>query len=151
MEKPFYEIKPVSIDKIKSIAKLERESFPDYPYPTEIFYYYYRKCPDLFLIAEKDERIIGYVLGCSEDDVGHIVSIAVAREFRGIGIGKSLLREVERKMIEKGVRRIRLEVSVSNQRAISLYSSLGYREIGRIRKYYPDGSDALIMEKTVLS
>ncbi len=149
MERLSYKIRAANIADIRSVVKLERESFPNYPYPSEAFHYYYRKCQDLFLVAESEGMILGYVLGCSEDEVGHVVSIAVAQKFRGMGIGRKLMIELERRMMGKGVRRIRLEVSVSNDIARRLYLGLGYKELARIRGYYPDGSDALVMEKLI--
>lgn len=144
-----YKIRKANIADIKAIVRIERESFPAYPYPSEAFYYFYRKCPDLFLLAEYEGEVVGYVLGCSEDDSGHVISIAVSHRFRKRGIGRALMMELEKKMAEKGIRKVRLEVSASNEVARKMYNSLGYREIGILRRYYPDGNDAIVMEKSL--
>jgi ribosomal-protein-alanine N-acetyltransferase len=38
-----------------------------------------------------------------------------------------------------------LEVATNNWAARALYSAAGYAEVGRRRRYYPDGSDALVL------
>jgi len=40
--------------------------------------------------------------------------------------------------------RIWLEVHAANQAALSLYSNLGFQEVGRRPKYYRDGGDAVL-------
>jgi ribosomal-protein-alanine N-acetyltransferase len=40
-----------------------------------------------------------------------------------------------------------LEVRADNCGALALYSGHGFREVGRRRRYYPDGSDAVLMER----
>ncbi len=38
-----------------------------------------------------------------------------------------------------------LQVRVSNSAAIQLYRKFGFTEEGKVRRYYPDGEDALAM------
>ncbi len=40
-----------------------------------------------------------------------------------------------------------MEVSVKNIPARGLYEKLGFRKVGIRKRYYPDGSDAILMEK----
>lgn len=40
-----------------------------------------------------------------------------------------------------------LEVRVSNGAAIALYDQLGFKQVGRRKQYYPDGEDAILMNK----
>lgn len=42
-----------------------------------------------------------------------------------------------------------LEVKASNQGALSLYSKLDFDEVGRRRRYYPNGEDALLLQKSL--
>ena len=46
-----------------------------------------------------------------------------------------------------GAERLILEVSAGNDAARALYRGAGFTEIGRRRAYYPDGSDALVLER----
>lgn len=78
-------------------------------------------------------------------DEAEIATLAVAIEARGRGLGEHLLRELMRLCIDRGARRLFLEVRPSNQKARALYERLGYSECGRRRNYYADGEDALIL------
>jgi ribosomal-protein-alanine N-acetyltransferase len=73
-----------------------------------------------------------------------IATIGVLPEFRHRGIGTALLRTCEASL---STHRVRLNVRVSNESAIHLYQQLGYSHVGLWSKYYPDGEDALILEK----
>lgn len=42
-----------------------------------------------------------------------------------------------------------LEVKASNQGALSLYSKLGFDEVGRRHRYYPNGEDALLLKRSL--
>jgi len=53
----------------------------------------------------------------------------VARSARGLGIGRRLLHELERRAVSEGTRVIRLETNKNLTDAISLYRSAGYREV----------------------
>jgi ribosomal-protein-alanine N-acetyltransferase len=45
----------------------------------------------------------------------------------------------------RGAREMFLEVAEGNAAARALYAGLGAAEAGRRRRYYPDGSDALVL------
>lgn len=59
---------------------------------------------------------------------GYIFDLAVKQEYWGKGIGKLLIRQAEEFTKEKGLNYLTLGVSSSNQRAIKLYESLGFKE-----------------------
>ena len=42
-----------------------------------------------------------------------------------------------------------LEVSTRNPAARGLYQQLGFQQVGRRKGYYADGSDALVMSKSL--
>ncbi len=55
----------------------------------------------------------------------------VAPHARGLGLGRRLLRELERRARENGARTVRLETNRALKEAIQLYRSSGYREVAR--------------------
>ena len=71
------------------VNEIEAASFKD-PWPISFFKYIHGKAPDLFLVAEEDERIVGYVIGelreimfsgvSHRSKMGHILNIAVDRK-----------------------------------------------------------------------
>ena len=95
-----------------------------------------------------NDEIVGFVILQISDEV-NIVSIAIKKEFRNIGLATRLLKTVEDFAKEINVNNISLEVSYKNVRAYLLYSKLGFIK-RRIRKnYYQDGSNCIEMIKTI--
>lgn len=140
-------IRSARLEDLEQIYRIEIESFK-IPYPLEYLYLLLSLAGDLFIVAVRCNEIVGYAVGLLRiDNTGHIVSIAVANKYRGRGIGKRLLQELERRLKDKGAKRFRLEVRVSNRIAINLYLKLGYRIDRVIPRYYPDGEDAYLMIK----
>ncbi|MDB4409877.1 GNAT family N-acetyltransferase/peptidase C39 family protein [Gammaproteobacteria bacterium] len=98
-----------------------------------------------------EDEVVGYVLVLyrTGTSLARLYSIAVMPECQGRGVAKQLVHSAE----EAGRKRLcafmRLEVSVNNEIAISLYKKHGYRAIGEVPEYYPDGSDALRMGKRI--
>ena len=113
----------------------------------------HRTAPDeaLFVIADHDDRAIGHV---GLYDIDHRVqsaefAIVIDRSAWGKGIGRACSRRlIEYGFDELNLRRISLEVLETNERAISLYRSLGFVDEGRMRQAHrKQGSwvDVLLM------
>ncbi|WP_420430325.1 ribosomal protein S18-alanine N-acetyltransferase [Hyphobacterium sp.] len=92
----------------------------------------------------------GFILVRQAADEAEILTLAVDPSCRRSGFARSLLAAAEAALHEAGNRRIFLEVSDRNTAAQALYHAAGYCEAGRRSRYYSDGSDALIMEKSPL-
>ncbi|HDI31833.1 MAG TPA: ribosomal-protein-alanine N-acetyltransferase [Thermofilum sp.] len=132
-------------EELERLLIIENLSFKD-PYPLFILDFYLKLTPDTFLVAEVKGKIVGFIIGLREGwGWGHIISIAVHPEFRGKGIGKRLMEECIARLRNKGVKKIRLEVRVSNERAIGLYKKLGFRVENLLPNYYRDKEDAFLM------
>lgn len=84
--------------------------------------------PDLFLVAERDNQIIGSVIGAFDGRRGMIYHLAVQREFRGQGVGAALITEVEKRLQAKGCLKCLLHVFVDNTEAIQFYKDRGWRQ-----------------------
>ncbi|MDK2914232.1 MAG: [ribosomal protein S18]-alanine N-acetyltransferase [Thermococcaceae archaeon] len=138
-------IRPAKLFDIPEVMRIEAEAFRE-AYPRGLFLTFLENNPDTFLVAEYNGRVVGYVMGYLRPDLeGHIMSIAVDKDYRGNGIGSALLKEVIERLIRKGARYIGLEVRVSNLGAIALYERLGFKKVKRIIGYYSDGEDAYYM------
>jgi ribosomal-protein-alanine N-acetyltransferase len=55
------------------------------------------------------------------------------------------MRALMAESARRGAGELFLEVSAQNSAARALYGALGATEAGRRRRYYPDGSDALVL------
>lgn len=98
------------------------------------------------LTAMDDGSLIGYIGMKAVLDEADITNVAVDPDRRRQGIGKMLLRELLAKAGELGIRRIFLEVRVSNTAARALYEQAGFRTVdGRKNYYEKPKEDAYIM------
>lgn len=100
-------------------------------------------------LVRRDGEAVGMALYRVAADEAEVLTIAILPELRGQGAGAQLLARGEAEAAARGARRVFLEVSTLNASAKSLYFRVGYSEIGRRRGYYSDGSDALVLEKTL--
>lgn len=92
--------------------------------------------------AEKENLIVAYA-GCWVlANEGHITNVAVAPSYQGIGLGRRLMNELMGRVKPLGVDSMTLEVRPSNYRAISLYTSLGFKSVGQRPKYYTNPVEA---------
>lgn len=85
--------------------------------------------PDLFLVAEAGERIIGTVMGGFDGRRGMVYHLAVDSSFRNKGLGTALMVELERRMKQKGCIRSYLLVTRDNVDAARFYESQGWEQM----------------------
>ena len=82
--------------------------------------------PDLFLVAEDEGKIVGTVIGGYDGRRGLIYHLAVELAYRQRGIGKWLMDEIERRLIEKGSLKSYLLVKRENEDVIKFYRRQGW-------------------------
>lgn len=78
---------------------------------------------------------------------GHIITIDVVPSQRRSGVGSLLLRSAEDRLRGAGCRGVGLETAVDNLTALKFYKRHGYSVIRTWPRYYPNGADALVMNK----
>lgn len=141
-------IRQAKLEDINHIYDLETMCFKD-PYPKRLLLTLLALYPELFLVIEYENKIVGYVAGIvRKDNYGHMVSLCVHPTYRRKGFGTKLVNVLEKSFTEKfNICRYRLEVRTSNVAAVNLYKKLGYQIVDTIHSYYPDGEDAHIMIK----
>lgn len=142
-------VRGASIFDIPAVYQLERQVFPFDAYP-------YLDLSLLFLIPNMvnlkavniANDLIGYVCGARAwlpFRPGWIVTLAVASDYQRQGIGQQLLAECETRLASS---RVRLTVRKTNDPAIQLYEKSGYTHIATKSRYYHNGEDGLIMQKS---
>ncbi len=101
-----------------------------------------------FFVYEINGKAVGYVGVFAILDEGYITNIGVLPEYRKKGVATALLKRLDRLAKEKELAFISLEVRKSNQNALSLYESLGYKTEGCRKNFYDTPKeDALILTK----
>ena len=83
-----------------------------------------------------DGRVAGFALSRHAADECELLSLAVAAEARGAGLGGRLLDAAIALAAESGARIMFLEVAETNDVALRLYRSRGFAPVGRRPNYY---------------
>ena len=142
----------------KDIAEVISINFKTLPehYSNSFFMELLLDSPETFVVAENNNKIIGYIMCRIEYGFsilkkmslarkGHVVSYAVLEEYRGKGIGKKLVVQSIEGMKIKKCNESYLEVRTDNIPAIKLYENLGFNKIATLNTYYKDGRSAFLM------
>ena len=140
-----YQLVPMDRSHLPQVAAIERESFSQ-PWSEQLF------ADELFndtvpLIAAQGEdgTVLGYAVLHVILDEGCLEKIAVDKRFRRQHVAEELLGAFLR-FGAANLAFITLEVRESNEAAVGLYRKLGFREVGRRKKYYQDPpEDAVLM------
>jgi ribosomal-protein-alanine N-acetyltransferase len=91
--------------------------------------------------------VIGFFAGWIVEDELHVNNVAAHRDYRRIGIGRSLMEAAIQEARDRAVAHVILEVRASNEAAQLLYRDLGFSFVGRRRDYYHlPTEDALVMK-----
>jgi ribosomal-protein-alanine N-acetyltransferase len=100
-----------------------------------------------YRVALAGAEVVGYgglaVLGDSAD----VQTVAVRADHQGRGIGALLLDALLGEAARRGCTEVLLEVRADNAAAVALYAARGFDTIATRRRYYADGTDALILRR----
>jgi ribosomal-protein-alanine N-acetyltransferase len=92
-------------------------------------------------------RVVGFAVAANESCEGHLLAIAVDKQFRGSGIGSALLRNVRQELTRSGAMRLKLEVRAEDQATQAFYTRHGFAPEGLEEHVYSDGGDAIRMAR----
>jgi ribosomal-protein-alanine N-acetyltransferase len=132
---------------LPAVAALERASYP-FPWSEGIF----RDCLRvgyLCRVAEVDGAIAGYGVVAMGAGEAHLLNLCVREDLRGRGIGRNMLRLLVERARQAGMEAVFLEVRPSNPKAIALYASEGFVQVGLRKGYYQAAGgreDALVLK-----
>lgn len=127
---------------LDTLENLHRACFPYKPWTASDFADLKKSGCDI--MASQNGFVVWRVVA----DEAEIITIGVHPDARGTGIASAMLTLVENDIKKRGGTKIFLEVAADNQPARALYEKNGYVNIGVRPKYY-DGTDAILMEKTL--
>lgn len=134
-------------EHVAFVAEMERQCFSD-PWSEKSVASELDNPLSLWLIAEVDGVVAGYVGSQTVLDSADMMNLAVSPSFRRQGIGERLVNCLTEALKEKRVKTLLLEVRVSNDPAKELYQKLGFEIVGKRPRYYEKPrEDALILRK----
>lgn len=130
---------------LSEVCAIEQVTFSD-PWSEGDFRSSLQEKNNGYLVAEIDQKIVGYCGYWGIVGEGYIYNVAVKKEYRNQRIGYRMLENLIDTSKSKGIVSFTLEVRSSNEAAIHLYETLGFEATG-IRKdfYSKPNEDAVIM------
>ena len=138
-------IRSMTKDDVDSVYIVEENCFTD-PWSKESIRKELKNDLARYLVAELDNKIVGYVGVWFVVDEGHITNVAVHSNYRGKKIGDKLVKEMVELCRQSNIVAMTLEVRVSNIVAQNLYKKYGFKMGGIRKEYYSDNKeDAIIM------
>ena len=138
-------VREMQLDDLSEVMVIENENF-SVPWTEMGFFSFFLRDDTLFLVAEEDGKILGYMGIMMVLNEGEITSVSVSKYARRRGIGRALVGEMIRQMKNRGIRVLHLEVRKSNDPAIALYRSFGFVKDGERKLYYEaPAEDAVLM------
>jgi len=96
----------------------------------------YENDSELCLVAEVDEKIVGFMMGTTVEKhgtawkYGYVVWMGVKEEHQGLGTATKLYREIENRMRDRGTRMIIADTDESNEAAVGFFQKLGFAKAG---------------------
>ena len=138
--------RPMTLPDIPTIMEIEAAAYP-HGWSEGIF---------------KDCLRVGYICWLAEGLVGveaygvmwvaageaHILNVCVRPLSQGQGYGRNMMNQLLRLAHRREAESAFLEVRASNEKAIKLYLSMGFEQVGVRKAYYPDDDgreDAIVM------
>lgn len=142
-----FKIEKMTLNSLDEVMQIEKLAYGQHHWSRKSF------------VAEIDNQISTYNCAYTQDnkmagymglwkiiDEAHVTNLAVHPDFRRKGVAKALLLNALDECYREKIKYLTLEVRVSNDGAIKLYESFGFKSLGVRKKYYQNNNeDALIM------
>ncbi|MGA9774667.1 MAG: ribosomal protein S18-alanine N-acetyltransferase [Candidatus Dormiibacterota bacterium] len=139
-------LEPMQVADIPEVRAIELDVFPT-PWPGNAYHRELtgnRSAHYLCLFSDGQVSAYGGLWAVGEE--AHVTTIGVRRSEQGKGLGKVMFAALVNRAYWLSTNFVSLEVRPSNDVAIHLYETFGFKILGRRRGYYTDnGEDALVM------
>ncbi len=131
------------LEAVQKIADLSLKE----NYSSELFLTIHRSWNGSFLVAVKDEKVVGFISGLNnpKDSSSRILMLSVHPAYRRQGIGSSLLNTFVQRCSKLGSSQIYLEVRPSNRYALEFYEKRGFERADVIEDFYTNGESGIKM------
>lgn len=146
MEIIINEMTLIDFEQIKDILITDFDDF----WSSEILANEIKKLNSKYIVAKIEDEIVGFAGINYNYDYVEIMNIVCRKNYRRKGIASVLLEKLILNSKEFNVSKIGLEVSEENIPAIKLYEKIGFKEVGRRKKYYNGIFDAILMDLYLL-
>ncbi len=128
------------------VLDIERSSF-EFPWAEDDFVRCLRQRNCIGMVAEHEDRVVGFMIYELHKTRIHVLNFAVAEEHRHSGVGSQMIAKLIAKLSSQRRSRIVLEVRETNLDAQLFFRENGFRAVSVLRAYYDDTpEDAYLMQ-----
>ena len=128
------------------VLAIEQDSF-EFPWSEEDFIRCLRQRNCIGMVAEHDERVVGFMIYELHKNRLHILNFAVASDARRRGVASQMVGKLISKLSAQRRTRIMLEVRETNLAAQIFFRSAGFQAVSVLRSFYEDTpEDAYLMQ-----
>ena len=128
------------------VLDIENQSF-EFPWLEEDFVRCLRQRNCIGMVAEHDDRVVGFMIYELHKTRLHVLNFAVSSACQRRGIGNQMIAKLVGKLSLERRTRIVLEVRETNLAAQLFFRAAGFRAVSVLRDYYEDTpEDAYLMQ-----
>ena len=128
------------------VLDIEAQNF-EFPWQEEDFIRCLRQRNCIGMVAERDDRVVGFMVYELNKTRLHVLNFAVAPDCQRTGIGTQMIAKLIGKLSSQRRTRIMLEVRETNLAAQLFFRENGFRAVSVLRNYYEDTpEDAYMMQ-----
>lgn len=127
------------------VLQAENDSF-DYSWTEDDFLRCLRQRNCIGMVAEVDDRVVGFMIYELHKSKLHVLNFAVAPEWRRIGVGTQMVTKLIGKLSSHRRTKITLAIRETNLAAQLFFRNQSFKATKVLRSYYEDsGEDAYLM------
>lgn len=131
---------------MSEVQQIESHCF-EFPWSEEDFIRCLRQRNCIGMVAEQDERVLGFMIYELHKTRLHVLNFAVHPGCRRRGVGAAMVQKLIGKLSSQRRNRILLEVRETNLAAQLFFREAGFRAISVLRDFYEDTTeDAYLMQ-----
>ena len=136
----FFHIRWMILRDMPQVLAIEAESF-DHPWSDDDFMKTLRQRNCIGMVAELDERVIGFMIYELQKNRLHVVNFAVHAAWRRQGVGQGMVEKLLSKLTVERRNQVLLEVRETNLDAQLFFRDMGFRAIAIINDNYRDSDE----------
>ncbi len=127
------------------VLEIEQSSF-EYPWSEEDFIRCLRQRNCIGMVAEYDERVVGFMIYELHKNQLHVLNFSVRPDARRRSVGNQMVQKLVGKLSQQRRNRVVLEVRETNLAAQLFFKTCGFKAVSVLRDYYDDATeDAYVM------
>ena len=131
---------------MNEVLEIEKSSF-EFPWSEKDFIRCLRQRNCIGMVAEFDERVVGFMIYELHKNQLHVLNFAVRPDVRRRGVGEQMVKKLVGKLSQQRRNRIVLEIRETNLAAQLFFRNQGFRAVSVLRDYYDDTvEDAYVMQ-----